>query len=642
MAETTALSVSNPLDSLTADELRTAVEVVRRERGLGPGVRFVSVTLHEPPKSAVYDFRRGDGMGREAELVMLDRERARTYEAVVSVSEGTVRAWRELQGVQPAIMVEEYEECERLVRAHPDFRAALQRRGITEADLHLVTVDPGPAGNFGRPEEEGKRLCRALAWMRPYPDGNSYARPLEGIVGLVDLHRGQVIRIEDNGAVPLPPGTGEYRAGHVGQPRVDLRPLEIDQPDGPSFVVDGAEVSWQRWSFRVGFTAREGLVLHMLAYDDGGRVRPVVYRASYSEMVVPYGDPSPNRYIQSPFDIGENLVGTLANSLERGCDCVGLIHYFDVVVSSSRGDPVCIPNAICLHEEDAGLLWKHWDFRNGQTEVRRSRRLVVSSISTIGNYEYGFFWYLYQDGTIESEVKLTGVLSTAAVPPGQVPPYGTLVAEGLNAMNHQHFFCVRLDVDVDGAANSVYEVHTEPVPPGPSNPYGNAFATKPTLLRREQEACAVIDPLAARTWLVANPSVTNGLGQPVGFRLVPGDNVRLFAQPDSAVARRAGFTRHHVWVTKYDPAERYPAGDYPNQHPGPAGLPEWTAANRSLENTDIVLWYTMGHHHIPRPEDWPVMPVATIGFKLQPFGFFERNPALDVPPPAGHDSCSRT
>jgi len=123
--------------------------------------------------------------------------------------------------------------------------------------------------------------------------------------------------------------------------------------------------------------------------------------------------------------------------------------------------------------------------------------------------------------------------------------------------------------------------------------------------------------------------------------LMPGDNTLPFAHPESSIMKRAGFTRKHLWVTPYHPNERYPAGDYPNQHPGGDGLPAWTQANRAIENTDLVVWYVMNAHHVPRPEDWPVMPVAYIGFMLKPVGFFERNPALDVPLLHSHhgDAC---
>jgi primary-amine oxidase len=609
----------HPLDPLAAGEVERAVELVRTHQE-GP-LRFVSVVLEEPPKGVLLAWTPGAALPRRAEVVVLAPAERTSYAGIVDLDVGEIASWEELAGVQPAMVPEEYADIERLMLEHPDFVAALERRGIT--DLDLVCVDPLPAGAWGDHAYEGRRLCRALAWIRPYPGGNNYARPIEGIVGLVDLHANEVLEVVDHGAVPLPPGVGEYRPdGRVL--RDDVKPIEIMQPEGTSFDVDGNLVTWQKWSFRVGFTAREGLVLHQLAYDG----RPVLYRASYSEMAVPYGDPSDTRYVHCPFDIGENLVGTLANSLTLGCDCLGEIRYFDATVCNGNGDAVEISNAICMHEEDHGILWKHWDFRTGHTEVRRSRRLVVSSISTIGNYDYGFFWYLYQDGTIESEVKATGIIATSAVAPGETPRYGNLVAEGVNGMIHQHFFNVRLDFDLDGTRNAVYEVHTEPV----ESRYGNAFRPVQRLLRTEDESPSLIDPLVGKSWLVVNHESRNAVGQPVGYKLLPGENVAPFAAKDSVFAKRAGFAYAHVWVTPYDPAERYAAGDYPNQSPDAGGLPAWVERGRSIEDEDIVLWYTFGLHHLPRPEDWPVMPVHHIGFKLKPFGFFDENPALDVPP----------
>ncbi|UGS33830.1 primary-amine oxidase [Capillimicrobium parvum] len=621
----------HPLDPLTATEIASAVRIARRDRELGERVRFVTVTLREPPKETVRAWTSGAPVERIAELVVLDPAHQASFEGLVSLTGDAVVAWERVDGVQPAIMVEEYEECERLVREHPDFLEALRRRGL-EDQLDLVCVDPVPPGNWDRTE---RRICRALAWMRPYPDGNTYARPIEGIVAVVDLHRGEVISVTDHGAVPVPDADpGEYRSGHLPiEEREAPKPLEIIQREGPSFVVDGWQVRWQKWRLRVGFTAREGLVLHEVGYEDGGRVRSIMHRASICEMAVPYADPTPTRHIQGPLDIGENLVGTLVNSLELGCDCLGLIHYFDVDVNDSRGEVVHHPNAICLHEEDYGVLWKHWDFRNDHTEVRRSRRLVVSSMSTIGNYEYGFFWYLYQDGTIEHEVKLTGIVSTGAVAPGETPKHGTLVAPGLQAMYHQHFFSARLDFDLDGEANAVVQVDSVPTTEE-EDPYGNGFSAVRRLYETELDAPSDIDLSSARAWLVVNRESTNAVGQPVAYKLLHGENARLFSRPGSPQHRRAGFAHHHVWVTRYDPSERYAAGDYPNQHEGMDGLPRWVAQDRRIADEDIVLWYSFGHHHIPRPEDWPVMPTAYIGFTLKPAGFFDRNPALDVPPSA--------
>jgi primary-amine oxidase len=326
-------------------------------------------------------------------------------------------------------------------------------------------------------------------------------------------------------------------------------------------------------------------------------------------------------------------MGAYANSLELGCDCLGHIHYFDADLCTSRGEPLTIKNAICMHEEDFGILWKHTDRRLPDSpEVRRSRRLVISSVSTVENYEYGFFWYLYQDGSIQFEIKLTGILSLAAVRPGERPKHGQLVAPQVFAPNHQHFFNMRLDFDLDGMNNSVYQTDVVSDEPGEANPFANAFHAKPTLLRTEQQARSHLNLETARTWKIVNPNVLNAIGEPVGFKFIPGDNAIPFASTDAWWRKRAGFVNSHIWVTPYRADERYGAGDYPNQSTGGDGLIRWTQENRPVENSDVVLWYTFGHTHIPRPEDYPVMPTAYIGFLLKPAGFFTANPALDVPP----------
>jgi primary-amine oxidase len=376
------------------------------------------------------------------------------------------------------------------------------------------------------------------------------------------------------------------------------------------------------------------LILHQIRYVDGGRERMVLHRAALSDMVVPYGDPRPAYFHRNAFDAGEYGVGLSANSLQLGCDCLGEIRYFDAVVAGIAGEPEVIPNAVCLHEEDAGILWKHTDWRLEHAEVRRSRRLVVSFIATLGNYEYGFYWQFYQDGSLELVVKMTGIISNGAVANGAAPPWGELVAPGVYGPIHQHFFSVRLDPAVDGPRNSVYEIDTVADPPGPENPHANAFRTRARLLGCESEAQRTVEPRAARFWRIANPSSLNRLGRPVSYRLMPGENVLPFAGPEASVSKRAAFMAKHLWVTRYDPRERYAAGDYPNQHAGGAGLPAYAAADRSLESEELVVWYTIGAHHVVRMEDWPVMPVVALGFLLKPDGFFDRNPALDVPPSA--------
>ncbi|MEB3103925.1 primary-amine oxidase [Paenibacillaceae bacterium T2] len=476
----------HPLEPLTEAEIASAVAIVRHERQLPASVRFVSVSLHEPSKPFVLAYEPGMAFVREAFIILLDNADGCCYEAVVSVTESRVVSWKLIPGAQPSIMLDEFEECENAVKACPEFQAALARRGIT--DMSLVMVDPWSSGHFGSEEESTRRLSRTLSWVRSDPGDNGYAHPIEGVIAVVDLNRMEVIRVEDYGAAPYAFKDYNYTAHRVEPLRSDLKPLSITQPEGPSFTINGHQLSWQKWKFRFSFNAREGLVLHTISYNDGGKGRPILYRASLSEMVVPYGDPGPTQYTKNAFDAGEYGIGMLANSLEYGCDCVGYIQYFDAILASSRGELIKIKNAVCLHEEDYGILWKHTDWRTNDVEVRRSRRLVISSISTVANYEYGFFWCFYQDGTISFEVKLTGILSTGGADSANPPKYGAMIGPNLYAPNHQHFFNMRLDLQIDGVNNSVYEVNTVAPPKDDNNPYGNAFYAESTLLATEKQA----------------------------------------------------------------------------------------------------------------------------------------------------------
>jgi primary-amine oxidase len=640
MTDTTArtatrpTTVEHPLSMLTADEITRAVGLLRARPEVPDGALFAHLVLDEPDKAVVAAWRPGDAIDRQVRALIVPGPGLEVIEAVVSLARGEVCELRTVAGMRPALLMTEAINAIFTTKAHPDYIAALARRGVT--DLDNVQIDPWPAGVFGYDCEHDRRIARCISFVRESATDNGYARPVEGLIVHFDLGRNEVIEVIDHGVVPLPPNHGRYFADDQPSMRTDLKPISITQPEGPSFTVDGNLVQWQKWSLRISFDPYEGLVLHQVAYDDdrAGRTRSVLHRASVSEMVVPYGDPGQMHGWKNAFDAGEWGLGRMTQSLTLGCDCLGEIHYFDATMANEQGDPWVIENAICMHEEDYGILWKHVDLHGGTSEVRRSRRLVISFITTVGNYEYGFFWYLYLDGNIQLEVKLTGIVSAGAIEPGSDPGrFQNLVAPGVVAPHHQHLFCTRLDFDVDGALNEVYEVEAEPLPAGPDNPWANAFAQRATKLTTEQAAQRETNPSRSRSWKIVNPRVTNALGQPVAYKLVPTmQTPTLLAQPESSVAKRAGFAQHNLWVTPYVRDERRAAGEYPNQHEGGDGLPRWTAADRSLEGTDVVCWYTFGVTHFVRPEDWPVMPVEYAGFLLSPFGFFDRNPALDVPP----------
>jgi primary-amine oxidase len=553
---------------------------------------------------------------------------------VVSLAGDAVVSWDELPGQQPNMTVDEWHECDLLVHGDPRLIEALARRGITDLSRVVTDMWAYPPAQIP-PRYRGLRLGWADVWYRGSEQGSPYAHHLSGLHPVIDLNRMAVLEIEDDVDPDTDPGLpgvmGEYLPKLIPGPLRHVAPLEISQPEGVSFSIEGHLLSWQNWEMRLGFNYREGLVLHGVSFRDNGRLRPVAHRLSFSEMVVPYRDATVDHYRRTAFDIGEWGLGFMTTSLERGCDCLGEITYMDAVVHDSAGEPVSIPHAICIHEEDNGVLWKHVDHQFGP-EVRRARRLVVSFHVTVANYEYLVYWRFYQDGNIECEVRATGIMVTSSFPAGQQPPYGALVDERTYAPFHQHFIVARLDLDVDGPDNTVYAVDSEPQRASEDDPYQLGLVLRHTPLRTEGEGQQDYDWHTQRSWKVVNDNVLNSLGTPVGYKLVPGGCFPAMLDADSPVLERARVIGHTLWVTPYRAGERWPCGEFPTLAVADSGLPVWTAQNRPIENTDVVLWYVFGIHHLTRPEDWPIMPVDTVSFWLKPSGFFARNPALDVPP----------
>ncbi|MEZ5774667.1 MAG: primary-amine oxidase [Hyphomicrobiaceae bacterium] len=626
--------MSHPLDPLSAEEIARAVALVRGEAGLDPSAWFETIALKEP---SFEELAAGQPIRRLAHVACYEPATNRTLEGTVDLGEGRIVTFGQRAGASARIVSDEFEWGGKVALADPAFQAALAKRGISDVDK--VLVEAWGAGAFGEATEAGERLAYGHCWLSNEAGDQPYARPIANLHPVIDLRRGRVVRIDDFGAVPLPPDPGPLDRAPL---RGDLKPLEIVQDEGPSFTVEGHEVRWQRWRMRLGFNVREGLTLHAIGYEDKGEVRPIMHRAALSEMVVPYGDPTGGNYRRNAFDTGEYGVGHFLEELTLGCDCLGLIRYFDVVSHDWTGNPKVIRNAICMHEEDYGVLWKNPSWVEGRPRVVRSRRLVVSSIATIGNYVYGFYWYFYQDGTIAVEVKATGIPFPNAIAAGESSRYGRRIGEGIDGHVHQHSFSFRFDMAVDGVKNAVRELDFEGAPIGPDNRHGNLCRIIDRPLRRESEAAREIDIARARSWRVINPDRLNRHGDAVAYRLVPGVNALPFLDPASSVGQRAGFMFKHFWATPFHADELYAAGWYPNQRAEPDGLPVWTKADRNLEGEHVVVWYTLNYHHLPRPEDWPVQPVVYAGLSWMADGFFDENPALDVPErDKGHCGKSR-
>ncbi|MCH1882487.1 primary-amine oxidase [Agrococcus sp. ARC_14] len=624
---------THPLDALTPGEIDRVRAALDTAGELQSDTRFPLQVLLDPPKAQLAAWQPGQPLGRRVQTTLLDTATGRVREATVALDDMRVEAVETLPTAeapygQPPYLFEEYEVVDRVVKADAGWREAMEARGLTEWERALVV--PLAPGQFGEADEVGKRMMRSLTFMSPAEGDNPWSFPVEGLVLMVNVTEQRVVKLIDERHVPIPVLEGaNYDDAAVGERRTSLKPLEITMPEGPSFSVDGGEVTWEQWRFRVGFSMREGLVLHQLGWQDGDELRPVLHRASVPEMVVPYGDTSESRRWISYFDAGEYNLGKNANSLQLGCDCLGAIHYFDAHVAADTGEAITIPRAICMHEEDDGVLWKHRELDGETTHGRRSRRLVISYWATVGNYDYGFFWYLYLDGSIQFEAKATGIVFAGADEPGSIQPHATEMAPGLFAPIHQHIFCARLDFDIDGTDNYVDQVDLVRMPMGAVNPWGNAFGYRRD---RVAEASGLLgDGALGRTWHVGSSSRTNAVGRPTEFQLIPEARATLMADPDATVSARAAFATKHLWVTAHRDDDIYPAGRYPNQHSGGAGLPASVEAGGAVDGDDLVVWHAFGLTHIPRPEDWPIMPVDAAGFWVKPYGFLDRNPALDVP-----------
>ncbi len=495
----------HPLDSLTAAEIQATTKVLGAHPSFPQGAQFVMMVVKEPPKSAVLAYAPGTPLARHSFSVILDRRGNRTFEAVVDVNAGKVISWNQIKGVQPLVLAGEYEVLSKLVKADPRWQAAMKKRDIT--DFAQVQIDGWATGQLPA-AFRGRRMLRALSYFRGDAT-NFYGRPIEGVVALVDMNADKVVEVVDTGVLPLPPPSQELDEKSTGA-RTAPKPLVITQPDGASFEINGQEVRWQKWRFRYAMHPREGLVLHTVSYDDQGRVRPILYRGSLSEMVVPYGDTDGNWRWRSAFDVGEYSVGRLASSIEPKTDAPENATLIDATFAGDDGVPYVLPRALGIYERDGGLLWKHYEGYSTKNESRRARQLVIFSIATIGNYDYAVNWVFHQDGVLEVDAALSGIMLPKGVRETTVNGHagagssGHLVAANVVAPHHQHFFSFRLDFDVDGPKNVVHEMNTRARAAGPSNPNLNGIVMQETLLGTETAAQREMNMPAARTWQVLN------------------------------------------------------------------------------------------------------------------------------------------
>jgi primary-amine oxidase len=636
-----AQRVEHPLDPLSFQEYWTVLEVLRDAGRLDAETRFSIVNLREPDKELVWGWTKGKEFPRQAFAVV--RTGPETHEAVVDLAKRRLHSWTPLRDAHANWLEEEFKAMDKEVKKSPEVVEALKKRGI--ADLTFVQCNGVPPGYFATDEQRGRRVahvtCKDTRGVR-----NTWPREISGLVVVIDVNAKQVLRVVDEGVVPLPSTVADYDPASIGAPRQVPSPIRVDQPLGPGFQIDGHVIEWQKWRFHVRSDQRVGTVISTVTYNTGERRRQVLYQGNLSEIFVPYMDPAFEWSYRNFLDAGEFNAGGLTKPLLPGLDCPEQAVYFSSLIAGDEGRPKTVSNVLCVFEREAGdMAWRHF---SDEPESRRKRDLVVRSAAVLGNYDYVFDWTFQQDGTIRVGIGATGIaevkstLAASADDPQSggsggraraeaADAYGRFVDKHLVAVNHDHYFNFRLDLDVDGPVNSFVadRLVTKTLPS--DHPRRSIWVREPMTARTEHDGMLHMDMAHPALWRVVSVTGKNHVGYPTSYQLLPGMTASTLLTPDDYPRRRAGFIEHHLWVTPHRPEEKYAAGDYPTLSTPGQGLPAWTKANRGIERTDIVLWHSLGMHHLVRGEDWPVMPVMWHSFELRPFDFFDRNPALDLP-----------
>jgi primary-amine oxidase len=618
----------HPLDQLSAREHWDIYEALQSSGKLDSTFRILFEGLKAPPKSDVLAWRAGQPLKREATVHLTQGKFG--YEAVVDVTAKKLLTWTQLPGKQYMTSAAEGDAAEGVAMKDPRVKAALRKRGVT--DFTHVNCGPANNGYFDLPEERNLRVLHVTCGDdRGRISG--YGESFDGFVVVVDLTNEKVLRIVDDGGARsgLPDG---HSPEEIGPTRAPVNAVEMIQPKGATYTLNGHEVSWQNWKFQFRMDMRRGLVLSRVRYVDGGRERSVMYEGSLSELFVPYMDPNDPWNYQGYFDLGTypSAFGGIASSLEPGVECPLYATYFHSYVVTNKGAPRERQRTSCLFERGGSdVAWRHTRGGGGINEARPRTDLVLRMYMNAGNYDYLFDWVFQQDGSITVNLGATGMDQVkAASGTPQDNDFGRMIASKLIGVNHSHFFSFRLDMDVDGTSNSlmVDRLRTTTLPA--SNPRRSVWTVNTLTAATEQDGMRMSPMSAPEVWRIVNPAEKNAFGWPVGYEIEAHGAMSLLS-PDDYMAKRARFIEHTLWVTPYAANELFAAGDYPTNSVAGDGLPKWTAANRPIANTDVVTWVSLGFHHVPRPEDWPVMPVAWHSFSIKPVGFFNRSPAIDIP-----------
>jgi primary-amine oxidase len=633
---------THPLDALTASELRQVKAILTAAGKLGPQARFHNVDLDDPEKAAVIAWRPGTPLPRRAVAVV--SEAGTVHEAAIDLSANRMTAWQAVTG-EPALLLGELTGAAGMALADPRMVQGLARRGFNPGQVYCL---PLTTGNFGANEEAGRRLVKVPCYAKP-TDSNVWARPIEGLFATVDLKTAKAIDVTDTGTVPVPAepwGYDEAEVARRGALRAETRAASLSQPGGDNITTEEGRFVWDIWRFHLRADERPGTVLSMVEVRDGARWRSVAYQMHLSEIFVPYMDPDQSWYWRTYMDSGEYGFGNFLSPLRAGVDCPSYARFLGVTMPQDDGEPIQLPAAICMFERSIGdPAWRHYEIVGRSkgdrtpTAGRPAAELVVRSAAAIGNYDYLVDYIFHQDGSIRVAVGATGIDATKGVASQSMKDttaasdtrHGTLIAPGLVAPFHSHYFNFRLDLDVDGTANDFMRerLTQQALPEG--SPRRSLYAVTSEMPATDTAARTRIEPASPALYHFGNHNVESALGHHPGYMLMPeGSYVHPLLAADDPPVRRNSYLHYQLSVTPYERSERYAGGRFAMMSDGSDTLGAWTARDRPIANRDIVAWYTAGFHHITRMEDWPVMPTHWFGFTLMPHNFFTTNPAMTI------------
>ncbi|KAA8527604.1 hypothetical protein F0562_035001 [Nyssa sinensis] len=634
----------HPLDPLTPFEFTLIRNIVRNSYAdSNQNLAFQYVGLDEPDKPTILSWQSNPTTTKTPprRAFVITRLHKQTHEIVVDLSTRSIVSDQIYYGHgYPLMTLEEQTAAIELPFTYPPFIESLNMRGLNISD---VVCSSFSVGWFG--EEKSSRIIKILCF---YIEGTSnlYVRPLEGITVVVNLNEMKITEFQDKITHTMPRAEGtEYQASKQKPPfGPRLNGAAIVQPDGPGFKIDGHTIRWANWEFHLGYDVRAGSIISLASiYDlEKHKFRRVLYRGYISELFVPYMDPTEEWYYKTFFDLGEFGFGLCAVSLEPLADCPANAVFMDAYYAGQDGKPIKISNTFCIFEKHAGnVMWRHTETEiPGEVirEVRPEVSLVVRMVSTVGNYDYIIDWEFKPSGSIKVGVGLTGVLEVKGVPytnTDQIKEdvYGTLLAENTVGVYHDHLLNYHLDLDVDGDANSFVKRNLEMKRVTDNSSPRKSYWTVVSERAKIESDARIQLGLKPAELLVVNPNKKTMVGNHNGYRLIPGLVVGPLLSDDDYPQIRGAFTKYNIWVTPYNKSEKWAGGLYVDQSRGDDTLAVWSLRNREIDNKDIVLWYTMGLHHVPCQEDFPVMPTLSGSFELRPTNFFERNPVLKTKPP---------